>query len=391
MAPVDSLTSYRKSGRPQASADRVVAPRHSTPPPAAAKRSADQVGMVRTGAYSRFPALVGSLGGDANALLLQVQIDPAALADDKHSLPFLKLAHLLETAANDRACADLGMRLAAAQAALGATKALGPIGVAMRNAPTLREALQYFADHSHAYSNALRVCLDRLPNDGRMFLLIESHPAMQTRQLQAMEHALALMQHVCTTISNGRVRAPEFWFSHEARAPQPVYRNHFNATVRFAQSMNGLFFEESDLDQPLPDCDAQLYEIATSFVGQRFPAVARSLGSRVRLIITHLLAEGGCTHERVAAGLNLHPRTLQRRLRDEGESFEAIRDQVRRDVALRHLGQSNVSLVKMTEILGYSETSVLSRSCARWFSASPRQLRKEQANQSLPCAGETIS
>ncbi len=390
MSSVDSMTSYRKPGRAPASADRVIAPRRSATAPASAKRPTHHVGMVRTGAYSKFADLVSGLGGNATALLRQTQIDPAALADDKGSMPFLKLAHLLEDAANDRDCADFGMRLAAAQATLGASKALGPIGVAMRNAPTLRAALQYFADHSHAYSNALRICLDQLPNDGRMFLLIESHPAMPTRQLQAMEHALALMQHVCMAISGGRVRAPEIWFSHEARAPQSVYRSHFNATVRFGKSMNGLFFDENDLDQPLPECDAQLYEIATSFVDQRFPAVSRSLSSRVRILITHLLAEGGCTHERVAAGLNLHPRTLQRRLRDEGESFEAIRDQVRRDVALRHLGQSNVSLMKMAEILGYSETSVLSRSCTRWFSASPRQLRKGQANQSVPCAGEAV-
>ncbi len=394
MSPVDSITSHRKPGHPQASVDRVIAPRCSAPTPANAKRSTNHVGMMRTGAYSKFTDLVTSLGGDAAALLQQARIAPPALADEKGSIPFLKLAHLLEDAADNRECADFGLRLAAAQATLGASKALGPIGVAMRNAPTLREALQYFADHSHAYSNALRICLDQLPNDGRMFLLIESHPAMPTRQLQAMEHALALMQHVCTTISSGRTRAPEIWFSHEARAPQSVYRSHFNAAVRFGQSMNGLFFDEKDLDQPLPERDAQLYEIATSYVDQRFPAVSRSLSSRVRIIITHLLAEGSCTHERVAAGLNLHPRTLQRRLRDEGESFEAIRDQVRRDVALRHLGQSNVSLVKMTEILGYSETSVLSRSCARWFSASPRQLRKGQANPSaepVRCSDESVS
>ena len=45
------------------------------------------------------------------------------------------------------------------------------------------------------------------------------------------------------------------------------------------------------------------------------------------------------------------------------------------EVALRYLEQPEVSLVRVTEILGYSETSVLSRSCHRWFCASPRELR----------------
>jgi AraC-like DNA-binding protein len=109
----------------------------------------------------------------------------------------------------------------------------------------------------------------------------------------------------------------------------------------------------------------------------RSPAAATGVSAQVRSFIVRLLVEGDCTHKRVALALGLHPRTLQRRLRQEGESFQAIKDSVRRDVALRYLREPNASLVHLTEILGYSETSVLSRSCNRWFAASPRQLRND--------------
>lgn len=102
-----------------------------------------------------------------------------------------------------------------------------------------------------------------------------------------------------------------------------------------------------------------------------------SLSARVRSVITRRLVEGDCTCKRVASALGLHPRTLQRRLREEHKSFEAIKDSVRRDVALRYLQQPNVSLVQVTEMLGYSETSVLTRSCLRWFALSPRRLRHD--------------
>ncbi len=380
MGSVDSMATFRK---PAGNATR-----------AAAKRPTTQLGTVRSSALCKFKEIVSALGGDTIALLRQADIAPSSLSDDKATIPFPDLAQLLDDAAEQLECSDLGMRLATAQATTGATKILGPIGVALRNAPTLRTALQYFADHGQAYNGAMRLSLDQLPDDGRTFMLVEHLAAASGAQLQATEHALTLLHQVCAAIGNGRLRAAEIWFSHEASAPLAVYRSHFSVPVRFGQSMSGLLFDEKDLDQALPDRDAQLHEIATSYIDQRFPAVSRSLGSRVRILITHLLAEGGCTHERVAAGLNLHPRTLQRRLRDEGESFEAIRDQVRRDVALRHLAQSNVSLVKMTEILGYSETSVLSRSCTRWFSASPRQLRKGQNNASAKaalCIDEAVS
>jgi AraC-like DNA-binding protein len=84
-----------------------------------------------------------------------------------------------------------------------------------------------------------------------------------------------------------------------------------------------------------------------------------------------------CTQTVVADMLATHPRTLQRRLRSEGTTFEAIVDLVRREIALRNLADESVSLVQIAEKLGYSETSVLTRSCHRWFSRSPRQLRKD--------------
>jgi AraC-like DNA-binding protein len=104
---------------------------------------------------------------------------------------------------------------------------------------------------------------------------------------------------------------------------------------------------------------------------------AVSLSARARVIISRCLADGICTHEYVASGVGLHPRTLQRRLREEGTTFEEIKDGVRRDVALRCLKQRHIPLVRVAEILGYSETSVLSRSCYRWFARSPRQLRSQ--------------
>jgi AraC-like DNA-binding protein len=329
---------------------------------------------VRVSALRNFADAVTGLGGEPAALLAESQIDPRLLEDRNGLIPYATLAELLERAAVRLNCPDFGMRLAALQEG---TKVMGPLEVAMRNSPTLGAAFRYCTDHVHAYSTALQVCFEKLPDDCRVFMHFDIVLPGVTNQRQAMEHAFLLTQHATQAISGGHARAREIWFTHEPLAPLSAYRNHFKATVRFAQVMSGLFFEEQDFEVPVPDADPQLHEMATSFIDDRFPTAASSVSTRVRSIIARLLVEGNCTHEKVASSLGLHPRTLQRRLREEQESFESIKDNVRRDVALRYLRQPNVSLVRVTEILGYSETSVLSRSCHRWFSASPRQLRNE--------------
>lgn len=330
--------------------------------------------LVRVSALRNFKDLVTGLGGDPLALLQQSQIEPAHLDDLNGLIPYVTLAKLLERACVELNCPDFGMRLAAAQEG---TKVMGPLEVAMRNSPTLGEAFRYCTDHIQAYSTALQVCFEKLPEDCRVFMHFDILLPGLTNQRQALEHAFALTQHSALGLSAGQARAREIWFTHEPLAPLSTYRSHFKATVRFGQIMSGLFFDEQDFEVSVPDADPQLHEIATSFIDHRFPTAATSVSTRVRTIIARLLVEGNCTHERVASALGLHPRTLQRRLREEQESFEAIKDNVRRDVALRYLRQPNVSLVRVTEILGYSETSVLSRSCHRWFAASPRQLRNE--------------
>jgi AraC-like DNA-binding protein len=331
--------------------------------------------MVRAEALRNFKDVVRELGGDPAELLRKSHIDPDALENANAVIPYRLMVQVLERAAFELDYPDFGMRLAAAQAINGPTKILGPLDVAMRNSPTVGEALQYCADHVHSYSTATRIYLEKLPRGGRVFMLFDISLRAQGKRQQAVEHALALTQHAIRAISGGHAKAREVRLSHEPLAAPSIYQAHFDAPIRFGQSVNGLFFDSADFDKPLPNTDPQLYEMAKTFIDQRYPAAASTLYDRVHAIVARLLANGSCSQRRVAAAMGMHPRTLQRRLREEGESFESIKDHIRRDVALQYLKRKNVSLLKVTAVLGYSETSVLSRSCHRWFSASPRKLR----------------
>ncbi|CAN7399275.1 AraC family transcriptional regulator [Phenylobacterium sp. LjRoot219] len=328
--------------------------------------------MVRAGALRKYAEFVTQLGGDAQALLAKFQIDPAALANRHAVVAYRAFVQLLERTAVELACPDFGMRLAAVQ---DGTKVLGPLEVAMRNSATVGAAFRYCAEHVRAYSTATQVSLEERPGEEGIFLHCEILVPKLPPHPQTMEHGLLLTQHAARQLSGGQMQAREIWFTHDPVSPMGTYRANFGAVVKFGQPMNGAWFDARDFEAPIPDSDPQLYELAASFIEQRFPSSEPGLSTRVRAIVERLLTAGGCTYGGVASELGMHPRTLQRRLRTEGESFEAIKDSVRRDVALRYLRQPEIPLIRVAEMLGYSETSVLSRSCYRWFAASPRQLR----------------
>jgi len=78
---------------------------------------------------------------------------------------------------------------------------------------------------------------------------------------------------------------------------------------------------------------------------------------------------GGLTCERRRS--NWARRSLQRRLFEAGTTFEELREQVREDLAVKYVQQSNLRLAEISEILGYSQQSAFKRLRA----VTPRQLR----------------
>lgn len=331
---------------------------------------------IHSQALTGFPGLVRDFGNNPDELLIEYGIASAEAGGRGPVLEYRAFVQLLAHSADRLGVPDFGIRLAQRQRG---GKVIGPVGIVMKNSQSVGQALGYCARHIHAYSLATRVRFR--PDRARHILFVGleillDRPA-DTRQV--IEHAVMLAHLNVTDISSGMARARRVHFRHEPQAPPKVYRDAFGCEVRFGQEMDGFVLTEDDLLCKIGDPDEQVYEMATAFIDTHYPAAMPPLHARVRSLVVNLLGSNRCTSEHIASELCLHPRTLQRRLRAEGMSFEGIKDEVRREVAHRYLSQSDLPLMQVAEKLGYSEASVLSRSCYRWFAVSPIQLRRRAA------------
>lgn len=332
--------------------------------------------IVHADALAFLPELVTELGGDPEALLREAKIDPAILLTRGSALEYRAFVHLLEIAATRLLAPDFGLQLAKRQRG---GKVIGPVGVVMKNSKTLGQALGYCAKHIHAYSLATRVRFRPDRPNHKLFIAVEVLLDRVSDTAQVMEHALALANFNVIDITRGDARVRQVCFRHQPSKPMVEYRNCFGCEVLFGQPADGIVFTEQDLLCEIADPDEQVYEMAISFIDSRFPPEAPPIHTRVRGLVLRYLGGDECNNEAIAAEMCIHPRTLQRRLRAEGQSFESIKDEVRREVALRYLQNGDMPLTHVAEKLGYAETSVLSRSCYRWFDASPLQLRRSAA------------
>ena len=79
-----------------------------------------------------------------------------------------------------------------------------------------------------------------------------------------------------------------------------------------------------------------------------------------------------------ARELHLSPRTLHRRLQEEGTSFRKVRDALRRELAIARLGRGDGNVAGTAAELGYSEPSAFFRAFQKWTGVAPSRYRRRQ-------------
>lgn len=155
------------------------------------------------------------------------------------------------------------------------------------------------------------------------------------------------------------------------------YRRLFRAPVRFREPTNAVIFDRALLDLPLLGSNPDLQHVLDRFVEEYLRRLPRfpELTGRVHRMVAHALQSGGESVEAAARKLRLSPRTLQRRLRDEGTSYRRIVEVVRRELAERYLRQPELSIDQVADRLGFSEPSAFHRAFRRHTGVTPAAYR----------------
>jgi AraC-like DNA-binding protein len=94
-----------------------------------------------------------------------------------------------------------------------------------------------------------------------------------------------------------------------------------------------------------------------------------------------LLLAQGASGDQVARLLLMHHRTLNRRLKAEGTTFQELLDEVRFEAACQLLDTARIPITEIAASLGYAETSAFSRAFRRWSGATPIERRRRSQEE----------
>jgi AraC-like DNA-binding protein len=326
------------------------------------------IALVRSASLTGYAELARSIGLDPFAQLRQAEIDPACLNNPDLKLPVVKLHRLLEASAAAARIEDFGLRLAMSRR----TSNLGLIALAAREEPTVRDALACLQRTMYLHNDAIRVLIEE---DNEVVVIQEQFMArVQGEMRQAVELSTGVLFRLAREFMGDAWSPKAVCFIHDAPRDLSNYRKLFGTAVQFNSVLNGLTCRRSDLDRPMPGADPESLRTIQKYV-QAAAEQQASQRERTTHLILGLLPTGRCTADRVASYIGIDRRTLHRWLDAESTSFSQLMDEVRQEVALRHLANPQLAVADLAPTLGFSEPSAFSRWFSGKFGCSPRQWR----------------
>lgn len=166
-----------------------------------------------------------------------------------------------------------------------------------------------------------------------------------------------------------------------ARAPlkRAAYDEYFGCKVRFNAQRDAMVFKRADLDERFGSYNSDLLDILVPELDRQLEQQAHSatLAEQIRWVLKRRLAAGRPTLGVIATELAISERSLQRRLTEEGLTFQGLLGQTRHQLALEYLADASLSLIEVAFMLGYEDQNSFFRSFRQWESRTPSEWRSE--------------
>jgi AraC-like DNA-binding protein len=249
-------------------------------------------------------------------------------------------------------------------------------------------ALEYLARSAATWSDAAVTVgrYMRLVNDALRFSVHDDgeHAFIQLDSVVPLPRAAADFQSAAFHISANDLwtedpPAFEAWFTHAAPSDLTEYERTFpGAELRFEAPWSGFVFARRYLTLPMKSADPKLHVLILKHAEAMLAELPRAenLTEKVRDLLARELAGGTPSLRHVARRVGMSERTLARHLEEEGTQFKLLLEDLRRRLALRYVGRSELPISEVALLLGFSQAAAFHRAFRRWTGQTPLEYRR---------------
>ncbi len=310
-------------------------------------------------------------GYDSARLFAAAGLALAALDDPNARYPVSRTARLWRLAVEASGDDAFGLSVA---------RYVGPttfhaLGYALSASATLHDVFDRMVRYFDVITDVARLSLEPT-EDGYRFSISDASVSGEL-SVEAIDAFSALIVRMCRGLLGRRDFSPRL-LRLQRTAPQnrAAFERLFRAPIQFSAGENAVYLDGHVLDMPLEGANPELARHNDEIV-QRYLARLRQddVVTRVRTALTELLPTGEPSAAAVAAKLHMSPRSLQRRLAETGNTFNAVLLDTRHQLALSYLRDLNLSIGEIAFMLGFGDMSSFTRAFRRWAGCSPSEFR----------------
>jgi len=208
------------------------------------------------------------------------------------------------------------------------------------------------------------------------FTLRFADPAL-AQSVPLHELLLRVLWRLFAWLAGGKLSVARFDFAFPSPSYASSYGKIFTAPLRFEQQRSGFWFDADTLTRPVrrdkAAVKAYLADARSNVILP--PRDGDLISARVRRHLQHsqpAWADLAATAE----ALHMAASTLQKRLAADGTSFQALKDALRRDLAIVRLHTSAVPLVALADELGFADSAAFQRAFKSWTGSAPGAYRR---------------
>ena len=333
---------------------------------------------MRSIAMIGFKELMSKHGVNAFDLIEEIDLDPRILTQSNLIYSYQKHIDLWEMVSDRLGEPDIGLKYALS---VGPTFAcLGPIMILAQFEKTaggwLQSGMRYLKYHSSGRQFSL------IPVEGSNDIIIRlvTDPFVRRgRQLNEIDAALTLLM-ARQTLNSVLIEPKVVRFPHDRPKSTALHTHIFKSELEFNTPFLETVVSRDFLSIPLQSPMSFARPVAHWFadkITSFSPTAKTSMSHKVRMAISLHLGTKRLNINDVSATLEIHPKQLQRELLDEDQTYSAILEDVREELACSLLETSTVPIHTIAGYLDYSNSSAFLLAFKRWRGFTPTQYRKQ--------------
>jgi AraC-like DNA-binding protein len=254
--------------------------------------------------------------------------------------------------------------------------ALGVVGEIIKTSDTVGKALHQAAALSHLLTDLFRLTVDLADTT----FTVRFQPTTDRQDMFAFRQTLELfMVFVVHELDGLLLRKVK---PMAVRLPYRLndtgeYTRVFRCSVGKSESEYVLVFDKGYWNEQVLTASYEMQRILLQKVNKSVQPAEDSLKEKIRQYLLTNAYLGIRSLSEIAANFNVSPRTLQRKLREEGISYQDVADEVRKSLAVHYLEEGGYQVKQISHMLGYNELSAFTRAFKRWTGKTPVSFQKE--------------